>query len=479
MKDAEKTLLETVRRSIHERKLVPRGGRVAAAVSGGADSVCLLHALAVLCCEMGFTLCAAHLNHGIRGADADADQIFVRDLAQELGLEFYTETVNVPELHTPGGSSLEQLCRAERLKFYERALNRMNADTIATGHTLDDQAETLLMRLFRGTSPSGLAGMDFRNGHIIRPLLDAPRELVRAFCEQKNIAFREDATNRDQSYDRNRVRHTLLPLLHEQFNPRVEQALWALSQLARRDADFLDELTQQAYVEARAGRSKDRVLLFLEPLRKLHPALLSRVLVLAFYKAAEEREAHLEQRHIEDMVHAALHGRDGLCLCLPAGLDLLVQGDRLVLAPRRPAEDIIDFCYELPLSGREEVFNETFVPPGIELTISIEPARPGTPHADPDTALLDADLLGEKLCLRNARHGDRFRPLGMRGMKKLQDFFTDEKEPAHRRWDAPVLLSGDDIAWVVGRRIDDRFKVTDATRRVLRIQVAPVKNFSE
>jgi tRNA(Ile)-lysidine synthase len=457
--------------------------RVALAVSGGADSVCLLHALAQLHDEFGISLGVAHLNHGVRGAHADADQAFVCNFAHHYGFEFYTEKIDVPSLVEPGGPSLEQVCREQRMDFYKRALKHLGAQRIATGHTLSDQAETMLMRVLRGTSLRGLAAMDFVNGNIIRPLLAAPRELVREYVRENGLEFHEDATNADVHYTRNRVRQTLMPVLKEIFNPQAEQRLFSLSQLLRTDLDFLEDQAELAYHKARTARIGNEIHLDLNELAQLHDAILSRVLIMAYYKMDSAGPARsLQQGHVLDMMHAVREGGTGHVVALPGNLCFEKHYEKIVFKPIEEQKGQAGFEYQLEPdmlpklmgAGEKNTACFKFDPPGIVIEMKIMDKLDSSisNNSDEHSAYFDAHKISGSIIVRSPRPGDRFIPLGMNHEKKLQDFFVDQKIPFAERQSIPVFTAGNDIMWVAGYRISNRYKVDANTNKVLAIRIS-------
>lgn len=470
--DASGEVPRLLRVSAAEHGMFRAGARVAVAVSGGADSMCALHVLARLAHEFGISLCVAHLNHGVRGAEADTDQEFVRESAGRIGFDFYTEKLDIPALYSPGGPSMEMLCRRERMAFFERARRALNADVIATGHTMSDQAETVLLRMIRGTSPHGLAGMKHVNGTIVRPLLCVSRAQVRDYCRFHRIEFREDITNEEESILRNRVRRSLLPFLEKEFNPRAQNHLFDLAELARRDAEFIDELAIQEFNRALIHNANEQLMMRLDTLSALHDAILSRVLAAAFYQAAESKDVLLTGEHIRGVTALVRGGHSGQCLTLPGEILVTREPGALVFHAAHGDAESIEFEYTIRVPEPGDENYTRLNPPGINLELRLLTEIPDnvSRNDNPFTAYLDASKTGPEMTIRNWRPGDRFQPLGMKGTKKLQDYFTDTRVSRAQRKSAAVLLIGDKIAWVVGHRIDDGFKVTKHTKCVLFIK---------
>jgi tRNA(Ile)-lysidine synthase len=482
-------LAARVWRTVRRLDLMPAGARVLAAVSGGADSVALVHLLRELdaagrCHLVGI----AHLNHSLRGAASDEDEVFCRDLAEDMGVLFYAERLDVRGMARAGRMSVEAAGHAARHAFFDRAAARLQADCVALGHTRDDQAETFLLRLLRGAGPRGLASMYPRTQMCVRPLLDCSRAEVRAYAASRGLRFREDASNLDTSVPRNRLRHEVLPALLR-VSPRAIAALERAAAIAREDADYLDEVARGAFQrlvrEAEREVSIDALGLCAEP-----PAVARRVAAAALRRFAGSR--FVAAGHIEAVLDLGLaRGRRGRRRNLP-GQTAERRGDHVVLRPasvgvggrrnRRIAE--IDartepgtnsFCFSLSIPG------EVRSPLGWELTANIRAYDPSFPLAAAEEpalrAVLDAGVLGRSLTVRNWCPGDRFRPLGMAGRKKLQDFFVDRKVPREERCRVPLVVTPDDrIAWVAGYAVSEDFRVGGATADVVILKLRYWRN---
>lgn len=469
----EMTPAASARRFFNDSGLDVRGCTILVAVSGGADSVCLLHVLAGLSDDYGYRLHVAHLNHRLRGADADEDAYYVAALAGRMGLPATVEARDVEAYRQEHHLSPEEAAREVRYAFLGETAEAAGAAYIAVGHTADDRVETVLMNLLRGTGLRGLRGLlpvssrpvsPGRKMTIIRPLLEVTRQATSDYCRENNLETRLDATNLAEVPFRNRVRHRLLPLLRS-FNPQVNASLLRTARLAADDIDFID--TEVARIVPAVLQEKGGVVIIDKPgVLSLHPALRRYVLRAALKKLRGDLK-DIEAAHIEDMM-AALEKPAGRVIGLPDRLWLAVEYDRFVLG-----EDTSALCPLPPLAG-ESVLSV----PGTS-TISgwsiiaelISPEQAGEAGIDESgyAAYFDADEIGTQLTVRARRTGDRFVPLGMTGEKKLNRFMMDERIPRSWRARVPLLVTGETIAWVAGWRIDDRFKVTAATRRVLRV----------
>jgi tRNA(Ile)-lysidine synthase len=449
-----------VLRTLRKHDMLPRGGRVLVALSGGADSVALLHILRTLERRGALVVAgAAHLNHQLRGVEADGDEAFCRDLAAASGVRFVAGRTDVAALASETGRSVEDAARQARYRFLSDAAVGLDAGAIAVGHSLDDQAETFLLRLIRGAGAAGLAGIRPRVNRVIRPLLEISRAELRRYAAAHALEFRDDASNADVSVPRNRVRHELLPHL-EQFSPTVAAALARAAGLAREDEEFLDGLAIES-----AGSivllESDGVAVDIAGLTALAPALASRVARKALSAAAPDR--FIGFQHIDDLLDLARTGAEGAAVTLP-GVTAIRRGHRIVFGI--VAEPPFSNSFRFPLSIPGEV-----AVPGWALSATWvdDLGDVKTPAARGDTAVVAAGPLQGPLAVRTRRRGDTFKPLGMGGRgRKLQDFLVDRKIARVDRDSLPLVVDGDDrIVWVVGQSVAEDFRVTTAKHGVI------------
>lgn len=435
-----------VRSTIVRRSLLKGGETVVVAVSGGPDSLALLHGLARLASGFDLRLHVAHFDHRLRGGSA-ADAAFVGRVAATLGLPATVRAADANDV--PPGRSPEEIARERRYAFLDEVADAVGAARIATGHTLNDQAETTLMRVLAGTGVHGLGGIPPERGRVIRPLIDIRRAQTEAFCRALRLRARRDPTNADTAFVRNAVRAELLPLLVERFNVRTPEALARLADLARDEDALLDELAAAALEpEVVPGGARIDV----ENLLALPVALQRRVV---------RRCAALDAEHTERVLRLARDGNTGDEVVLPARLNARLSYGSLLIG-RAPSEPVSAEPVTLVLPGVTDLPSWS-----MRMRAWIE-TRPPTGLPDGrGVCVLDADRARGPLVVRRPRAGDRFRPLGMTRARKLGDFFTDAKVPREDRALAGLVTSGGSIAWVVGHRPDDRFKVTASTRRFL------------
>jgi len=446
-------LIARVRSFIREHDLIRPEMRVAAAVSGGADSVALAHVLAEFE-RLGAARFAAivHFNHQLR-AEADADEAFVRDTAAALNVPFLADRDDVRGRAAREHRSLEDAGRAARHEFFERARVTLGADCVALGHTRDDQAETVLLRLLRGAGPRGLSGMHPRTGGVIRPLLACRRAELRTWLDERGAAHVEDLSNADVAIPRNRVRAELLPLLAERFNPNIVDVLGDEAELARAVWQWMDEasapfLTITHVLDQSALRAA--------------PVALQRLVVWRALSAASGGR-HISFDHVAAVIRLMQSERLDGSLDLP-GQTVQRVGNQIVLRTERRSTRTPNL-FERALS----IPGETHIPEaGCVVTARDAPAGGGATVSSRDEAFIRRDLVRESLVVRNRRPGDKFRPAGLRGSKKLQDLFVDAKVPRATRDSLPVVVDERDrIVWVAGFGIDEAFRVTDASQAVL------------
>jgi len=457
-------MLDKVLRTIERYEMLRPGERVVVAVSGGPDSVALLYALCELRAELEIELIVAHLDHMMRPGSGE-DAKFVGQLAESLKLPLVSGAVDVPALIKAEGLSPEEGARLARYRFLKEAAKEHKAEAVALGHTMNDRVETFFINLLRGAGLEGLAGMPpvrhERDVRYIRPLIECSRAAVLEFLRERGLKYREDPTNRDLRYLRNRVRWRLLPLL-EEYNPRVLEAVARAAEVLYRANEHLERLAEGRLKEALI--SKDPQGLTLDRSKLLaQEELVQQYLIRSAVRQVKGDLQAIEAVHIEKVLRELRKGRSGGEVSLPQGIRFLTYGDRVVFTrrPRRKARP--PFCYKLQLGVNELR--------GIGWRFELEVLEGSHPKPGSDLeARIDYDRIVGPLIVRNRRRGDRFEPLGLGGTKKLQDLFVDEKIPREERDEIPLLCDQEGILWVVGLRLSERAKVTQSTRRTLRVR---------
>ena len=479
---------ETVLGYIRERDLMRAGDRVGIAVSGGADSVALLRILLELRAELGVVLLVAHFNHGLRGVDSEADEAFVAEVAREHDLEFFCRRDDVRAYARTAKLSVEAAARELRYGWLSSLAISQRLDSVATGHTLDDQAETVLLKFLRGAGTRGLAGVypeiaigtdhpqspergpETRplqdnaprspRARIIRPLLGVTRSQVEQYLSSLGQAWREDETNLDPRFARNRIRHELLPLLERQYRPNIRRLLSDAAELSRAEEEYwqkvvgpelearmsaaaiLSEPTPESSLpESALGQHLTSARLQLQGFSSL-PVALQRRLLKRF---VEDQRIAADFEHIEKLVRTARG--ESLKIELPGGWLAMRLRDCLELCP--PKEQRVpslrpDYQHILPVPGEVRIAE-------FGLTIRALPvAEQLAKEAEQPENLLNAALLGPELTVRNWHPGDRFGPVHSKSEEKLKRLFAEKHIPAEQRSNWPVVLNGLDIVWVRG-----------------------------
>jgi len=460
------------------------------AVSGGPDSVCLLHILANLQAELKIRLHLAHLNHQLRGAESEADASYVSQLAHQLSIPATIEQRDVKAYQARQHLSLEEAAREVRYTFLAQVARSIDADQVAVGHTIDDHTETILMHLIRGTGTRGLRGLQpcsrwQSSGNsltIIRPLLPISRQETADYCHHHQLTPRIDTSNLSLSPLRNRIRHQLLPIL-QSYNPQVAEALLRTGRIASDDLAFIDKEIGRLWGEI-GQEQENTIVLDKERFLKLPPALKRHLLREAIEKLLGNLK-DIEARHIEEIMDA-LTKPAGKRLSLPGGLIFSIEYNQYLLGPD-PAMlspfPILDAEFQLKLPGetrlpgwhieatilsREDFTTASFIKGGLKWKGK---GIKGIGLIDNDfTAYFDLNKTGDKLVVRGRQPGDRFQPLGISQPKKLGEFMIDAKIPHSWRQQIPIVCSPQQILWVVGWRIDERVKVTEDTKQILRLK---------
>ena len=510
--DARRTVERAITRAAQRYALWTPGARLVVAVSGGADSLCLLGVLLALR-ERGHRLApgeliVAHFDHGLRAEESREDAEFVRRLSAEVGVVCVTGHPDAPystDLHI----SIEDWARRARYAFLRRVAAEREAERIITGHTCDDQAETILLHWLRGSGLAGLRGIAPLRGDIARPLLAVTHAQTVAYCASLGWQPREDSSNADPRFMRNRIRHELLPLL-ETYNPGIRELLVRNGELLAEDEAYLEAQTNEVWAEV-AERNDDSLRLHRLPLLELPPALRHRLYRNAIHRITNV-EVTPEARHIAALDKQLLDGRTGTVAHLVGGLSACLEYDALVfrdVAATDPGESAeADFvaagpsgavltasapqtwslrvpgAVEMPETGWRIRACRIEGVPGSEDASELPPApelpslsfadRPAEVGRAESRVYLDASTIGETLAVRSWQPGDRFRPLGMSGEKKLQDYFGDAKVPRELRGRLPLVFNADHLVWVAGLRIDDRVRLTPTTQAVVALQLEPL-----
>ncbi len=475
-------ILETVKRTIADYKMVVSGNAVLVGVSGGPDSVALLHILQNLTSEYGLRLAVAHLNHGLR-KEADDEANFVATLSAGLGLACYIKKEDVFRFRHLSRLSLEEAARMRRYAFYGDIANRHHFDKVALGHQADDNAELVLMFMIRGSGPVGFAGIPpVRAGWIIRPLIRLARRDILGYLKTGGLAYVTDRTNRDMRFMRNRIRSQLVPLLRGSYNPKISDALNRLADIEREEQDWIEGIVDTLYRDVRLTDDANRLHLSITRLVPQPKAAQRRII----RKAIGEIKGDLRRisfSHVRAAVDLLSSDRTEGMLDLPDGIILERKGDVLRISRRsgpvrsKPGkiEEIypLTFCYGVKKPDEAAVIvTVEEIDCRVIFSIIAAEASENLRQAGQQVAFFDMNSLNFPLTIRNLRAGDRFRPFGLKGTQKVKKYFIDHKVPKEKRRVCPVLLSGGCIIWLMGHRLAEDGRVTPVTREILRAEIA-------
>ena len=440
------------------------GEKIILAVSGGPDSTALLYLMYDLRDELKCSLHIAHLNHNLRGEESDADAEFVKEQAQKLGLPITVESLDVKSMISK--ESLESGARRIRYEFYEKVMSETHANKVVLGHTADDQAETVIMRFLRGSGAKGLSGIPpIRDDIYIRPLIETSRAEVEEYLQSLNIIPRWDSSNLSTEYERNKIRHELIPLLESNYSPNIKHILQQTADILREENDFLTEQIRQAMGECIHHQDSRSIDISIPDLKKHHIALQRRILRLVI----ESLLGDLNRYNFNHLVALMdlIDNNTGKTISLPRGIIAERIYDKIIISlesfqqPSEPFDYIIDVPDEIEIPDL-----------GLSVRTVLSKSDYMAYSKDKFQKTFDYDKIKGNLHLRSRRNGDRFQPLGVSGTKKLKDFFIDEKVPRSQRDNVPILTDGNNILWIVGYQIDDRFKVTTQTKTELNVTVS-------
>jgi len=451
-----------------KRELLRAGDRVGVAVSGGADSVALLRLLIDLCDELGIVLSVVHFNHKLRGKASDQDELFVSKLAEKFGLTLHVGRGDVARKAAREKANLEDAARRARYAFFRKLTEGGLVDRIVTAHTADDQAETVLAHILRGTGLAGLGGIHpTTKAGVVRPLLGVRRGDLRKYLRAKKQAWREDATNRDTSRQRARMRKKLLPLLEKEFNPKAVEHLAELAELAQKDEAFLSHTARlRCDVLSTPTDGSHRI-----PIRDLvnsdSDALTSRIIRM-LVKKVRENAGELSALHVDVVRQLARGGENGKVLQLPGKVDVRRDDNALVFLPRDKKnankKSSKKFSHKVALGGETSIALQ-------ELGCVIRLRSIDWPIAGRDTSksggfALDEAMLNGPLVLRSMRPGDRMRPEGRQHAHKLSRLLNEKRISRWEREGWPVLESAKNIVWARGF-VAAEFAATERTRRAI------------
>ncbi|MDR3665400.1 MAG: tRNA lysidine(34) synthetase TilS [Ignavibacteriaceae bacterium] len=453
MKKTEQKVLKF----IDEHSLIPKGSKILVALSGGPDSVFLLCFLKKYQKRLSVSISAFHLNHMLRGKDASGDEQFCKHLCSSLNIPFYSVKKNVKQYAQNKKISIEEAGRILRYSELNKLLKKIGFDTIATAHNCDDNAETVLLNLIKGTGLKGISGIPEKRDNIIRPILVLPKKEILKYLELNKIKFRIDSSNLEIDFERNFIRHILLPAIRSKLNPSVENAIFNSSMNFRSLYSFLLNSTNNLTKDITTKDSSLNI-----PLNRLSE--LNGELLTFYLKELIDRNfsGNLTFKDISSL-KSLIYKQTGRSDNLSSGLTAYKERNDLIIKENKNSFVYTKKDIQLNL-GEEKTFEN--------YTLSIKPVDIAaiTPGKEKSREFISADnILDAKFVVRNWKDGDIFFPLGMKGTKKISDFLNGLKIPSHKKKNQLVLLNGNRIVWVIGYRLDDRFKITKDTKQVVEL----------
>lgn len=456
-------ILECIERTIEKYNMLSIGDHVLVGFSGGPDSTCLLYILDRLRNKYKLKISAAYIDHCLRPEETPEETDFCKKICISLGVDFFTESVDVKELAKREKISIQEAARILRYEALDYLSLRIKANKIAVGHNADDQAETVIMRLLRGSGPAGLSGIPPVRKKIIRPLIEVERREIEEYLKLNNISTVTDSSNQSQKYLRNVIRQRLIPIIKE-ISPQATRIISKTAEIMREENDFINVQVTKALMRLMSRKSDSRVELFCNPMEVLNLVILRRALRTAIDSVRDLRGIEFE--HIERIIDLIKKGKPGDRVYLPRGIRA-IKGYSTVVISAEPPVKLSTYVINRP----ETVFLKEI---STYLTIA-EVERPQVTNFGDgkNTIYLDRDKVSFPITVRARKPGDYFYPYGFGKRKKLQDFFVDEKVPRDERDAIPIIESDGKIVCIVGYRLDDRFKIEHNTNKCLVIKATP------
>jgi tRNA(Ile)-lysidine synthase len=433
--------------------------KILVGLSGGPDSVFLLYVLNNLKDTFLLDLHAVYINHSLRPEETPGEIEFCKKLCERLSISFVTKVIDVKPYAKEHGLNKQDAARELRYKIFDEVSSDIRADRIAIGHTADDQLETFFIRFFRGSGPKGLSGIPPVRGNIIRPLIDTERREIEEFLNEQKINYIIDSSNLKKDYLRNRLRLSFIPEM-KKINPHFAETVSRTMDILREEEHYFDIIVTKTLMKLITRKTDARIELFLSPMAAMDKVILRRVLRRAI--DATKGLRGMEFIHIESIIDLIKHGQQGNRLYLPKGLRVIKNYSTLVITSETP-QKIETSTLNVP---GEVVFKESRAVIRASLENKVDSYGDGK-----TMVVFDADKTRTVLTVRSREKGDFFYPMGFGKKKKLQDYFVDEKVPRDERDSVPVVVSGNDIIWIAGYRGDERFKVSQETKRFLKLEL--------
>lgn len=438
-------------------QLISENDKIIVSVSGGVDSIVLFDLLVELKTRMNIELAVAHINHRLRGNESEEDEKFVKSLAESHGIDCFVHSADTRAFIIEHKTSLQAGAREIRYKFLETVKILKNFTKIATAHNANDNAETLLFNLFRGTGANGLGGIPVKRGSIIRPLLFAERKEIEQYARLKSLQSREDSSNLKDYYTRNVIRHSTIPQIQEKINPSIIPTLNRTAEIFQEMSYFINKEVKLLYSNVAKTFEGDKFVLDIFRLKNTLLFIRENIVMAALKEFVRGEVDYTKVHAIMDLIDSETGSS------IEIGDDVVAFRDRYNLVFIKNLKEPTDFVAEI-IPGKKYEFDEFYLNTEIvdrnDINFSLSPV----------VEFVDADVAGNALTLRNWQAGDSFIPLGMKGHKKISDFLVDAKIPIYQKNNVLVLSNKDGIIWVCGLRVDDRFKIIENTRRILKLE---------
>ncbi|WP_342343335.1 tRNA lysidine(34) synthetase TilS [Ruminiclostridium herbifermentans] len=465
-------MLNQVLDTINKNDLISYGDGIVVGISGGYDSVCLLHILYCLSKDLNLKLFPVHINHMLRGLEAARDEDFVNEFCQSLGLSLHIKRVDIAQKAKNEKISIEEAGRNARYEEFNRVAAENSANKIAVAHSKNDQAETILMRIFRGTGLEGLKGIEYKRDNIIRPLLDIDRKQIENYVNNNGLKAVTDSSNLHTDYFRNRIRLNVIPEINNAAKIDITENLLRLSKIVVTDEDFLRYNAEIAYEKSCIKKDINSVELNLSELIEMHPAILGRVIRIAILNSFGSIEG-IGFNHVDKLMQLVRDGQTGSRIDIPHGM-MAVKTYSSIIIKKQGEEQKERFEYKLEVPGKTVLNDKEAVVAQIINFDSNENCRQYinenkgvyTKFFDLKKLELEANL---EIVVRNRRDGDIFKPLNSNGTKKLKEYFIDNKIDREQRDKFPLIAINKEIIWIIGNKTSDKYKVTDNTKSVLMI----------
>lgn len=456
-------MINKIIHTIEKYNLLEKGERVVVALSGGPDSTALLAVLVKIAREMDLTLIVAHFNHGLRGRESNADEKFSRDLAKKMGLFFCSGKMD--KKSNKKGISPEDFYRRQRYNFLDKVAKDNRAQKIALGHNLQDQAETVLLNLLRGSGLEGLKGfLPKRDGKFIRPLMETSRQKIISFLDKSGISYCQDSSNKNMMYLRNQIRGELIPYLKEKYNPKIEENLARMAEILRTEDEFIQKQVAEAFRSPFVQSSQNRVLLKIDFLNKLSPAIRLRLFKTILEDLSPQKNG-ITFLHVKSMDDLTKKSESGKKVVLPLKIEARREYDNLILERKttRLKQDKYEYIMNIP--GAVYIKEKN-------LTVKAKVLKKRNVDLDSKNIIyLDWDKIKRPVIIRNRRDGDWFQPLGMTGRQKIKDYFIDHKIPVLERDKIMLLVDKLSVICIENMHLNDRVKITSETKNVLKLDI--------